>query len=517
MSKKSAAFFSSEITLSEAMRFDCFSGASIIAGKSGMNRNVKLVNVMEVPDISNWVSENELILTTGYPFKDKPEEMETLIADLNEKNVCGIAFKLSRFIKTIPENVIHLADELGFPIISLPHYAQFDQIILDFFSHVIDYSSGGHPKEMLSAQIQKLALSGGNIQEVSSLLANWFRGEVVIKNAYGAVLAQNNVDLFDDVSISYERQIVYDGNVHAIIVIRVSGDRDIKDDLLEIDNSIPAIIMILFQSSYRGMIQKREHILNDLLLGRGAISNKKIEQVSYLGVDFNKSCIVCILKTNKSEQSEFDIVQSCLSDILYEHGVAKSVLPVVTKFQNRLIHLYFSNHIDPSDIKKTYEELVIRIKTQIPDIIVKIGISSVGDNALKIREQYQEAQRIIDLALHDNQEDSVLLFDDLNIDAVLSGIQLDTVRKNFIYKEIGSLIKYDDENNKSLLKTLETLVSEESDADAAKRLFIHPKTMAYRKNKIEQILDKKITRKNQNKLFLAVKLFRLNESDYYEK
>ena len=41
--------------------------------------------------------------------------------------------------------------------------------------------------------------------------------------------------------------------------------------------------------------------------------------------------------------------------------------------------------------------------------------------------------------------------------------------------------------------------------------------MAYRKNKIEQILDKKITRKNQNKLFLAVKLFRLNESDYYEK
>ena len=111
----------------------------------------------------------------------------------------------------------------------------------------------------------------------------------------------------------------------------------------------------------------------------------------------------------------------------------------------------------------------------------------------------------------------MLLFDDLNIDAVLSGIQLDTVRKNFIYKEIGSLIKYDDENNKSLLKTLETLVSEESDADAAKRLFIHPKTMAYRKNKIEQILDKKITRKNQNKLFLAVKLFRLNESDYYEK
>lgn len=515
MDKKLPTVFPLGVSLKDALQLDCFADATIIAGKSGINRHIKLVNVMEVPDISNWINENELILTTGYPFKDKPEEMETLITDLNDKNVCGIAFKLSRFIDTIPDNVVKHADKLGFPIISLPHNAQFDQIIFEFFSHVINNTEDGHPKEVLSEQIQKIAVSGGNIHDVSALLANWFNGEVTIKNAYGNILSQSIGESIGEVSISYDRQIVYDGNVHAIISIKVSDDRDVKDDLLQIDNSIPAIIMVLFQSSYRVMIQKREHILNDLLLGRNSLSSKKIEQVSYLGVDFTKPCIVCILKTNKTEPSEFDIIQDSLSDILHEYGLEKLLWPVVTRFQNHLVHLYFSNYLDTAEIRTIYNDLVARISNQIQGLDIIVGISSIGDNAIKIREQYQEAQKIINLASSGNYNSEVLLYDDLSIEAVLSGIQLDTVSKNFIRKEIGSLIEYDAANNKDLLDTLEILVSEDSDADAARKLFIHPKTMAYRKSKIEQILGKKITKGDQNKLFFAVKLYKLNKSDYF--
>ncbi len=38
-------------------------GASVLAGAAGLDREVRRVNVMEVPDILPWVKPHELLLT----------------------------------------------------------------------------------------------------------------------------------------------------------------------------------------------------------------------------------------------------------------------------------------------------------------------------------------------------------------------------------------------------------------------------------------------------------------------
>jgi purine catabolism regulator len=84
-------------TLAEALTMDCLKNSRVIAGNKGLDREIRFVNVMEVPDIIDWVSEKELLLTTGYPFKDSSKNFIELIKKLSNKKLTGLAIKTQRF------------------------------------------------------------------------------------------------------------------------------------------------------------------------------------------------------------------------------------------------------------------------------------------------------------------------------------------------------------------------------------------------------------------------------------
>ena len=59
------------LTLREAMALvEPLKKARIVAGERGLDRIIQAVNVMEVPDILEWVHPGELLVTTMYPLRD---------------------------------------------------------------------------------------------------------------------------------------------------------------------------------------------------------------------------------------------------------------------------------------------------------------------------------------------------------------------------------------------------------------------------------------------------------------
>ena len=126
------------LTLEQALSLDVLKNAVVLCGSKNLKNEINFVTVMEVPDICDWVSEGAFLLTTGYPFKDSPEDLSLLIAKLSEKRLSGIAIKTKRFIDAIPETVLKTADELGFPLIQLPPEARFENIISDLMAHAIN-------------------------------------------------------------------------------------------------------------------------------------------------------------------------------------------------------------------------------------------------------------------------------------------------------------------------------------------------------------------------------------------
>ena len=60
------------IALAELLKLPTLAHARVVGGHDGLRRPVRGVNVMEVPDILDWVKPDELLLTTAYPLRDDP-------------------------------------------------------------------------------------------------------------------------------------------------------------------------------------------------------------------------------------------------------------------------------------------------------------------------------------------------------------------------------------------------------------------------------------------------------------
>src|SRR5580658_8521497 len=73
------------LTVREMLGQDAMRGAQIIAGADGLDRVVRRLNVMTVPNIVRWTKQDEFLLTTGYPLPREPGEFGRLIEQLAAK------------------------------------------------------------------------------------------------------------------------------------------------------------------------------------------------------------------------------------------------------------------------------------------------------------------------------------------------------------------------------------------------------------------------------------------------
>jgi sugar diacid utilization regulator len=126
------------ISLGQLLKNDVLKGVKILGGVSGISRRVTNVNVMEVPDIIDWVSPGEFLITAAYAIKDNIDILLELIPKLNEKGVAGLGIKVGRYVKELPQNIIDLADELSFPIVQVPFNVSHTDVISIILDLVIE-------------------------------------------------------------------------------------------------------------------------------------------------------------------------------------------------------------------------------------------------------------------------------------------------------------------------------------------------------------------------------------------
>ncbi len=113
------------MTVEQALSVYPLSEGRLIAGRDGAARIVKSVNVMDAPDITEWIKDGEMLFTTAYVMKDRPEEAIDLLRKLHARGSAGLGIKLGRFWTNVPQSIVEEADRLGFPLIELPYQFTF--------------------------------------------------------------------------------------------------------------------------------------------------------------------------------------------------------------------------------------------------------------------------------------------------------------------------------------------------------------------------------------------------------
>ena len=99
-------------------------GCSLAAGKGGLDRVVRFVDCMEIPDMKAWMRPNVFYITTGYTYSNSEEEIIQLIRDLYDAKAAALATKY-KYIGCSLEAAIKVADELQFPLILWPEDLPF--------------------------------------------------------------------------------------------------------------------------------------------------------------------------------------------------------------------------------------------------------------------------------------------------------------------------------------------------------------------------------------------------------
>ena len=73
------------LTVEAILKCEFMEGARLLAGISGLEKEIKYVDIIEVPDVINWINEGGFYLTTGYSFKDDLQSQKELVKTLAAK------------------------------------------------------------------------------------------------------------------------------------------------------------------------------------------------------------------------------------------------------------------------------------------------------------------------------------------------------------------------------------------------------------------------------------------------
>ena len=162
------------VTLADVLELPPLARARVIAGHAGLARPVRAVNVMEVPDILDWVRPHELLLTTAYPLRDDAIALDALVPRLAERGLAGIAVKPARYIDRIPAGMIEAAEARAFPLIELPDDASFNEIISAVLTVILNAQAARLERSAaIHDRFTGIVLSGGGLRQIAEALAEF--------------------------------------------------------------------------------------------------------------------------------------------------------------------------------------------------------------------------------------------------------------------------------------------------------------------------------------------------------
>lgn len=538
------------ISLGQLLENDVLKGVKILGGASGISRRVTNVNVMEVPDIIDWVSSGEFLITAAYAIKDNINILLELIPKLNEKGVAGLGIKVGRYVKELPQNIIDLADQLSFPIVQVPFNVSHTDVISIILDLVIEEQMDIHSKiEKFITEVMDIMMKGGTLKEIAEKLYENIGHPLAIyenvsgsyefiwdrsteSNIYAQAINRGLIDKFinEEASLSCEgvrNEIdgIYNESVDVImgkairrITIPIVIEKtkygyifiwtDKKDlglyDKLLIESYVHIIALNFVKKlSLANMESKYKlEFFNNLLSNDENRQNEAIESAKTFNFKLGLKYTVLIIyfydyhknKDMVSDKSNFNknIVTNFLFIIDRIAKLQKETILYVDK-NNSIVILYGSEPSEKSElIKKKVmnfcKSIEIEALKKFKEQKFRIGIGRPYIDLSKLNKSYEQAKIIVEKFYKSNAS-NILHYDDLGLYRILcfDGIQTELIK--FCSDTINPIVEYDKINNTELIKTLKVYFECNGNMKKmSKEMFMHYNTIVYRIQKIKDII-----------------------------
>lgn len=538
---------SSGITVVELLKLDIMDKAHVLAGEKGLANLITKVNVMEVPDIINWVEEGEFLLTTAYSIKDNLEGLKDLIIHLSEKGLAGLGIKTKRYIKEVPDDVLKIANDLGFPLIEISFDLSYSTIITRVLTEIVNNQTNTlYRIDNMHNKILGIMLSNGGLKEIAKALYDSIEGNSLAIIDY---LFETNVIMCKDGNRKYIEQIIDEETkktknntkirrisesnkacslrrtsidnfgekkVERIIIPISTSDRNygciyiwqdektiMPVELIVIEAATPIVALDLYKkiSIYEIDSKYRIEFFDDLLSNDEKRYKKALEIASYFDFDISLSYSVIVIPINvEKKYNKFD---PRLTDYLY--NINKRLFSIIKRIikneypklilgnkSNKIIILYGAQKVDT--LKKVKHDInifcneIIRY-AEYESIVdnIKIVIGGNYTDSMELWRSYNEANRVIDY-LKGDIDKKITYFDELGIYRILSYEEIKPELKQIYLELLGNLVNYDKEKNTEFIETLVNYFKYAGNLKkVSEEMFTHYNTIIYRIQRIKEI------------------------------
>lgn len=126
------------VSCNDLMNLSIFKKIKLIAGESGIYKNISWPYICQTLDFSPWVNGGELMFLTGIGMDINDEKIMKLIYNCSEKDISGLVILTgSDGISCIPEAVIKVADHEKIPIFEMPWNLKLIDVTKDISNYIM--------------------------------------------------------------------------------------------------------------------------------------------------------------------------------------------------------------------------------------------------------------------------------------------------------------------------------------------------------------------------------------------
>lgn len=263
-------------------------------------------------------------------------------------------------------------------------------------------------------------------------------------------------------------------------------------------------------------LQRRSDFINDVISENIYYDEKMVESAAKWGIDFTKPLYCSLIdikaRINTCSEGEVPDVQACKDKVLFALGGQEKY--IVWDNQDKIGILCQDIPPDDYSIQNTITEAEAinqRIQSLCAGLQVTIGISDIHHGPSSIQKSYQEAwNTLISAQCQNDKAEGIYHFRDMGLFQILTTFCGNSDTSGYVYKTIGSLIDYDQEKGTDFLVTLEEILQGNNLKETAQKMFIHHKTLVFRKQRIEKILGVSLEQfETRLALAAAIKLYKL--------
>jgi purine catabolism regulator len=504
------------LTVREMLGEDAMRGARIIAGAGGLDRAVRRLNVMTVPNIVRWTKQDEFLLTTGYPLPREPAEFCQLIRQLAGNGLAGLGVKLDEYLAEVPQAAVRLADQVAFPIIVIPATSPLDDVLSQTFETIVNRQAAALARsQQIHDAFLRVALTGGGLARLSDALAEILPGaDVIICDSAGYPLAATTrpggqaqrlcgatglVDIGrlsasahsgDEAGTRWAAGVIRAGDMRHGFVLAVAGPQGLPAvaGLAVEQAALVAALEITRDLAVLAVEQQfASNALHDLVTGTAADLDEALARAARFGWDLRRPLAVLVARRCGNEPSDDPSPQQealplRAAELWTQLIRDRDASAAVAGFATELVAVVGAADA-AAFARKVHADL-----TASTGRAYSLGVSQTGPGPADIPRLYEEARVALQVGLRLSGTGAVTSFAGLGLYRLLSNVSEAELRA-FVQDTLGPVLELPGPVRADLLKSLAVLAGTRFNvAESARILHYHYNTMRYRVTKLERML-----------------------------